>query len=467
MDRASGWAIEIFGGSKLKDARLRSRLVNYGGAQAADPTASTAQACSGSKAEREGAYRLLENDRVDPKEIDEGPYAHCARMCAGRRRLLAIQDTTSVKVHHQPLAESLAEEGSPTGFNVHSLLMVCGETGEVLGVADQMRWIREKSRPGKEARRQRDYRDKESAKWEAAAEAGRSRIGGDAQWISVADREADIYEFLSFHVGHRLDFVVRASWNRRIAEDLGHVFDAVREAPVIGERLVRIEQRGAQRARYGQRERPARPRRDVRTQLQATSVTLRPPRNRSTHTPDSIEVHVVRVAEVDAVDHDAALEWILLTSLPIDSPSAIERVVRDYEQRWLIEQFFKCWKTGCRLEARPLQSLNAVERMMAITAPIAVRILQLQIAAAQPASAEQPAPLGEDEWRCLWVTTSNEPLPKSKPSASWAYTAVAKLGGWYDSKGTGRAGWQALWTGWMRLQQRLAGWQAANQAAQM
>lgn len=44
--------------------------------------------------------------------------------------------------------------------------------------------------------------------------------------------------------------------------------------------------------------------------------------------------------------------------------------------------------------------------------------------------------------------------------------AVAKLGGWYNSKKTGTVGWSTLWHGWNRFQERLAGWVDAHAMVQ-
>lgn len=455
---ATAWAKGMFGAVTLGDARLDRRLVKYAAAQADSPTASTAKACGSVMADREGAYRLLENKRVEAKAIDEGPYAHCASACAGKRQVLAIQDTTSVQVHHVPLAEQLREEGSPTGFVVHTLLIADEETQMPLGIADQRRWIREKGRPGKATRKERRYADKESSKWENALDAARARLPADVAMISVCDREADIYELLAYHAQNELDFVIRASWNRRTADEIGCVFEAARTAPVVGHRSIRIEQRGATKNRKNRK------RRDVELSIQATTVALKRPKNRPAEGPAMLRVHVVRVTETTPEDGSDALEWLLLTSLPIATADDVNRVVAIYEMRWLIEQFFKCWKTGCRLESRPLQSLDAVERMMAITAPIGVRLLQLQLAAAAPDADIRPTEMTDDEWRCLWAATSREPIPDFRPTARWAYRAVAKLGGWYDSKRTGRAGWQTLWEGWQKLQLLLQGWLAARRS---
>ena len=51
--------------------------------------------------------------------------------------------------------------------------------------------------------------------------------------------------------------------------------------------------------------------------------------------------------------------------------------------------------------------------------------------------------------------TSARPPPAEAPSLKWAYETLAQLGGWLDTKRTGRAGWAVLWAGWFRLQERV------------
>lgn len=446
--------MSVFGGSTLGDLRLDKRLVAYAAAQAENPMGSTASVFDGDDAGREGAYRLLENERVCPSDIDAGPFAATAGACQGRPRVLAIQDTSSVGFGSHLLSAEVAEVGSPTGYVVHSVLMADGDDGQVLGLVEQLRWLRK-------GRGKRVSSVKESKKWQIADEAMRVRIGDTSNIVNVADREADLYEFVRYHIerGHR--FVIRAKVNRQLKQDLDLLLDAAAKAPIVGHRKILIEQRGTQLKKGITPGRTGRKRREVITVLQARSVAFMAP---TTGMP-ALTLNVVRVtpeANDDTSEQNGEFQWVLLTNEPIDSFANVERVVRDYEYRWLIEEFHKCWKTGCRMETRPLQSFEAVERLMAITAPIGVRLLQLQTAARSDTPVDAVAHLSEDEIRCLWSATEKTPFPKKAPSAFWALHAVAKLGGWYNSKRTGRIGWTTLWRGWSRFQERLAGWTAAR-----
>jgi hypothetical protein len=57
------------------------------------------------------------------------------------------------------------------------------------------------------------------------------------------------------------------------------------------------------------------------------------------------------------------------------------------------------------------------------------------------------------EWKILWLKLEQgKPLPRKPPNRQWAYHAIGKLAGWYDSKRTGRVGMKTFWTGYCTLQ---------------
>ena len=113
------------------------------------------------------------------------------------------------------------------------------------------------------------------------------------------------------------------------------------------------------------------------------------------------------------------------------------------------------------MEERRLQSAAALKRLAVVLAFVSVRMIQLhQLAQANPEAAST-AVLTQEEVECLWASTERAPYPEEAPTVAWAYGALAKLGGFYDSRGTGRPGWQALEKGWLELQARVAGWRLA------
>jgi hypothetical protein len=189
------------------------------------------------------------------------------------------------------------------------------------------------------------------------------------------------------------------------------------------------------------------------TTLRATEVEIKEPTGKNT-----LRIHLVYVTS-----HDGELEWLLLTREPISTLADVERVVRYYETRWLIERFHKSWKSGCKIEERRMGSLDNFLRIMAITMPIAVQLLRLQILANMP---DNPAPatdvLSNTEVQVLWAKTERSPFPKKIPSCNWAYLAIARIAGWQDSKRTGRVGIETLWRGLHILAGLAEGWMMAT-----
>jgi hypothetical protein len=451
----------VFGGSSISDPRLLSRLILTAELQAKDPTGSTGRACGTNGANREGAYRFLENDRVDPRDIDEGPHQLSAKIVAERPRVLAIQDTTSVALGSHLLREELISAGSPSGFLVHTALMVDGNHGEVIGVGSQLRWLRHGSK-------KRVRNTPESDKWLLCDSDMRRRLPSSEHVITVADREADIFDLLDVFTTQQHRFVIRAKVNRKLEKNEAHLLDVARNAPIVGKRLICLEQRGAVLSRGIKPARTNQQRREVTTTLQATNVVLASP----SKLQSSLQVNVVRVRAPTPIGPASTgspksgsqeTEWILLTSEPIATFEQVVQIVKDYERRWIIEEFHKCWKTGCRLESRPLESFGCFERLLALTAPIAVRLLQIHSAArSEELHGTVPSSLAANELRCLWSATEKIPFDSRRATAQWSLLAIATLGGWYDSKRTGRVGWQTLWHGWSRFQDRFAGWADAQ-----
>lgn len=466
VPNASAWATATFAASVLPDRRLHGRLVSYGGAQAAEPAATTSAICKGDSAAREGAYRFLENARVRPEGIEAGPLAKTKADSVGRKVVLMVQDSTSASVKYRPLADEIKSPGSPTGFMVHTTLAVDGETGYPIGVLDQQRWIREPK--AREAAGGKSAGQSESARWQHAAQRSRDLLAkGDAPFrgdcVTVADREADIYSFMRWHFEEQVGFVIRSKHNRaQTNSEDGRIWDSLDGFRFLGIREITILQRGGQGASTDQKARDPRPKRTVQTEIWARSkVSIVDPNEQG----KAIIVNAVLVRESNPQHGEEPLEWRLLTEQSVENFQDALRVVHIYEQRWIIEEFHKIWKTGCRVEERPFQDPDTIERMLVITAAIGIRLLQLHRLANQADDDDTPCDhvLDEDEWRCLWVTAETKtPMPESPPSVRWAFRTIAKLGGWYDTKKTGRVGWQTVWRGWFRLQEYVVGWRAAR-----
>lgn len=456
------WSRRMFGGCELGDARRTERLVKVAADMSKQMGESLAQSCQGDDAALLGGYRLLRNDRVRAEAIREGGFAAVARQAQELALLLAVEDTTSVSYTHAVAGElgvtSNKKNAKRKGFQVHSVLLLDAESETTVGLVEQSHWCREPQDYGKKhARRQRAYEDKESHKWEQASGHTAERLGATmARTIAVCDRESDVYEYLEYKQRHAQRFVIRAKVDRRVMPGEENLFATLsQEAVGLSCYTVNVEQRGGRQARQ------------AKVQLRSLSLELQAPARGGRHRAP-LTVKAILVEEVETPPNIIEpLRWVLLTTEPVGSAEEARQVVRYYELRWRIEDYHKAWKSGVGVEKQRFQQVANLERMLVITAFLAVRLLQLRENLDKPEEGEQASCatlLSEDEWNVLWISTQRSAPPVKAPSIRWACLAVAKLSGFTDTKRTGRPGWDTMWRGWFILQERLKGYQMSKHA---
>ena len=116
---------------------------------------------------------------------------------------------------------------------------------------------------------------------------------------------------------------------------------------------------------------------------------------------ESLRVNVILAEEVGSPALSEPLHWVLLTTEAVNDAQAALQVVRYYELRWRIEDYHKVWKSGIGVERQRFQSIENLERMLVISAFLAVRLLQLREYLDKPANKPETscaAVLAEDEY---------------------------------------------------------------------
>ena len=61
-----------------------------------------------------------------------------------------------------------------------------------------------------------------------------------------------------------------------------------------------------------------------------------------------------------------AIDWRLLPNRTAVTRAQVTELIDGYRRRWRIEIFFRIWKSGCRVEALHLGTLERVERALVI-----------------------------------------------------------------------------------------------------
>ncbi len=470
---AADWATSLFGDADLGDTRRTNRLVDIATRAALHTGRSAAFACEGSGALLEGTYRFIRNNKVSPVAIRNAGFDATASLVVERDEVWVMEDTTSLSYRHQ-VAGELGKLGASTdkarGWWVHSDLMIDATTTQTLGLVHQEWWCRPNN--------PEDADEKESGKWEAAAYAMRNRFGEQMdKVITVCDREADLFAYLKDKTDHDERFVVRARHLRRVKESQQDLFKHLAEQDVLGGYQVKIPQKTWVDKQGKRHNRPAR---TANLQVRTAQITVA-----QNKTP--LTLNAVLADEISPPKGEQPLRWLLLTTEPVSTLDEALKIIRIYSARWRVEDFHKSWKTGAGAERQRMVEPDHLERMVSILGFIGVRLMQLRESFTLPVmlrsqGLEKEAKqvekmhcdtvLVKDEWELLWLTdkkkqTGKTPkaLPKRVPSLQWAYQAIARLGGFSDSKRTGIASWSTLWAGWDKLQQHLGGYLTAKEFA--
>ena len=407
------------------------------------------------EAELEGAYRHLTSPAVTLGNVVAPHVEQTRQRVREAGNAYAVHDTTDFTFGGEARRAGLGRvQGGDQGFLAHLSLAVSADDQRVplglLAVGTRVRG--EAGRPGNE-------RDKWALGMAHAAQGLEPE-----SLIHVADREGDVYEVLSWLMQEHQRFIVRAAQDRVVLEHLeleenNRLFAAIQAAPALLEVEVKLGPRAHKgRAAKDVRRHPVRRTRKALLAYSATSVQLKRPAKASKELPAHQRINVVRAWEAQPPEGQQPVEWILLTSEPIDTPEQVRKVVEGYRTRWCVEEYIQAIKTGCAYEESQLESAHALFNLLGycLIVAYALLLMRAQSRARQPLPAEHfftPAQLA-----CLRAL-SRRALPAA-PSVQEALLACARLGG--HLRRNGLPGWRTLSIGYSRLLDYEQGFLAAQ-----
>jgi hypothetical protein len=459
--------VEDLSRADLGDPRRVARAQRVVERMAALPDASLPDAMV-TDAELEGAYRLFSNDHVSFNRLFDAHASGTAERARGSEVVLAIHDTTNCSFPHaDPREVGYLNTGKP-GFPLHLTLLVdTREWRRPLGLTHAEILPRSKA-PRRRGTKHRvsshltaKKPDSEFLRWHRGIGITETRLSeSGAAIIHVADRESDSYALMATCLLERQRFIFRARNNRNTIHDgvLVPIRDLIEGAEVVLEREVPLSRRLSESAPRSRRAHPPRESRVARLCFSQTKATFSRPGITGAHLPKTIEVNVLHVFEQDAPHGQEPVDWLLYTTESLDTTKQIEDVVDYYRCRWQIEEFNKALKTGCVVQERRLESLDALGTVLALSLPIAVELLALRTLARSDSSSPAELVLHKQELAALRYM-SHRPLPK-KPTVQDALWCIAGLGG--HIKNNGPAGWQVLQRGMQKFIAFAAGWCAAK-----
>lgn len=408
--------------------------------------------------------RLMNRPETTHESVLAG---HCqqtiAKMEACTGVVLILHDTTVLDYSGlKAVGLAAVGNGNGSGYLCHNSLAVDPSNRNVLGLVSQIlhQRVPAPAREGVKAKRERKTR--ESRLWSRAVLAA-PITPASKRWVDVCDRGADLFEFLATEQRLGRTCVVRSAYNRRVL--IGHdghgekklLHDYLKTLPAVGEvRSKEIYDRVLEKQRT------------AKLRVAYAAVEILPPHvKKGQYEKKPIRAWAVRVWEESPPANGAALEWFLVCLEPVTTAADAWERSDWYACRWILEEYHKAKKTGCRIEDLQFHTEDALQPMIAILSVVAVMLLNLRQAAQRPDANERKAreivdPIYEEVMRAWRYKGKRD---GEEMSVREFYMSVARLGGHMNRKSDGFPGWLTLWRGWQKLEAMVAGAQIARRNA--
>jgi hypothetical protein len=453
----SGLGRDIFGAAELGDRRRTARLVETFDRMCAHPGGTLPDKLA-SPPDLRGFYRLCDSDDVTHQAILKPAQAytlHRVKACPGD--VLVLHDATELDFTTiTSIAGDLGQigKGDHRGYLCHNVLAVEADSGEVLGLIDQVLHRRDEVSKDETLAQHRDRPTRESRLWVT----GTQELPAEARPIDVADQGADTFEFLEHECRSSRRFVIRAAKVRQV--HAGHepagprreLKAYARDLPELGRFTMDVQAQPGRKAR-----------KDAEFIARAAAVLVTPPHAKAgLHGDDPLPLYVVQITEVSPPEGEKTIEWTLLTNERVETFEDALRVTGWYERRWVVEEFHKAQKTGCRIEDMQFTTTGRLEPAIALLSVVAVTLLNLREAGRRADAGTRRA---DTLLSCEYVevlSLKRYGEARDDLTVREFFLALARLGGHQNRKCDGHPGWMVLWRGWMKLQAMLDGYLAAQ-----
>ncbi len=475
------WALEEAASAEFRDKRLDHRMAVILSAVGNKPNLSIPSACMG-RAEMEAAYRFFDNDKVNFEKVLAPHVQRTLERVAEQTVALLVQDSSEIDLTRpQQEVEGAGElDGSRRGVLLHEMQAFTPD-GTPLGTI----WAQcinrtegvshEPAAKKRHKRKQKPIEQKESMRWLDGQREARNvaTLLPHVQCVSIADSEGDIFELFaeptSVLEGRNLDWIVRACQNRALKGGEPGEHRRLRERVLATETLYEadlpVRERQAKSAAEDRRRRKSRKGRVARVQVRAATVTLRPP-PRNDRTLPPVTVNVVLVHEPNPPAGEEAVEWILVTTLPIDTPEQVRTVVEYYCVRWTIEILFRTLKSGCRVEERRFEHVDRLLPCLAMYLIVAWRTMFVCRMGREFPDADCETLFEPSEWKAVWVAVHGKNPPKKNPRLSDMVHLIAGLGGYVERRNN-EPGPQTVWIGLQRMYDLAWAWDTFGPGAKI
>lgn len=444
------WAVGEFGTAAVGDIRWRSRLMQMAERAARQPNGRVTEVFANA-AERQGAYGLLENDKITGKDLGAAMVAATARRCAAEQVVFVAVDGSSLTLTDRKKCKDFGfigpREDNARGLKMMNALAVSLD-GVPLGLTAQIWWTRT-GEAVKCRHAERPASEKETRHWLSAMEQTRQLMHAHAPqtrcWFQL-DREGDAWPILIQADEDSHWFTVRGSHDRRVRLAGGaksYLRTVLREQAVTCHYNLPVSAGPGRRARTAVMA--------VRTATVTLDLRDKPSSRRFAKS-----VNVILTRELSSTPDQKPIEWMLLTNRPVETTEDIAQIIYGYSQRWRIEDFHRTWKSGaCNVERMQLRSVSAVMKWATLLASVATRIERLKVLSRTQPQRPALSEFSPLELRAIVLVRFGKKRPPpggDTPSLKQVTQWLAEIGGYTGKSSGGPPGSTVLARGMAQMQ---------------
>jgi len=450
VPEATLWAEQEFGRARIGDRRRTRRLVEVAAAAAKHPAGRITEVLSVG-AEREGAFRLIENEHAGVKAIARAAHEACAARSAEHRFVFVPVDASSLNLADWERTKGLGVVGArfvgARGLIVVTAIALAPD-GTPLGLCGQKWWARRGRSRGRRKHDKRLVESKETQHWLDVMRQARDVFAKNAPstrpWFQL-DRGGDAWPVLLQGLEPGQLFTVRAAYDRRLwgkdDEPRRYLWEQVEKETLLGSYELAVPSRAGRKART------------ARIGVRSREVTLSLLDERTDRRSPATLTAVLACEQRTTPRGEEPIEWLLLTTHPVRTMRDAELVLQGYAQRWRVEEFHKVWKSGaCRVEETQLRDRDRIIRWATILASVAMRIMRLTYLARTRPDLPATVELAPAEVAAVVALKARGERPGAVPCISQVVLWLAEIGGYTGKSSGGPPGAIVIRRGLERIQ---------------
>ncbi len=390
-----------------------------------------------------GLYRFVEHPEINHYMLTKYFANRSLSVLPKKECFFLIQDTTQLLVGNFVKGAGVLNNKRGQGEHLHTCLLT-DMNGIPICIAQQTVLHRTEDEYGKKHyRHTRAFESKESFKWAAGLIKGHEICAEyDIRVIHVMDREGDCSDVFNYAYEYNQHLIVRALHDRDIEND-----------PEV-KKLRDVK-------KYKNTELCCRQLLDKKGSKQEAVCRISWQKVKLANIEQELyAVHLV------SLETDLDVEWLLLTTIPIESLEMAQEIVDGYVRRWLIEEFHKCLKSGCSVEERRFTTIETYLNCVALLSQGAINLLRMKCLSDKEPDRNIATELSSEERVLLPKLADKHLSPKEQTlfepfTAAWMIAIIANMGGF--RRGTNRKpGWEVLWTGYQKYLHILEGFSLAT-----